>query len=243
MTLSAEAAQALRTAYVDLFWLSGQLRAGEVPGHRALDVRTWADGMLRQQRRTLLRADVDDPVVNDAELAVIALLDESAQLSTARDCAEQWMARLLQYEHYKHSNLGRDFFDRLEMLRQRPDTPLPLLEIYARCLAWGFEGRYREENRLDDLRVLRDAVRAELLHRLDPPPLCPPMNDRSARPPLAPLFTAPWVLGLGASLILLIGVILTGLLYWRASTTTETLRQLAGPEATRAQSDATNGKE
>jgi len=243
MTLSAEAAQALRTAYVDLFWLAGRLRAGEVPGHRTLDVRTWADGMVRQERRLLLRSDVDDAIINDAELAVIALLDESAQLSTARDCAEQWMARLLQYDYYKHSNLGRDFFDRLEALRHRPDTPLPLLEIYARCLAWGFEGRYREENRLDDLRVLRDALRAELLHRLDPPPLCPPMADRLARPPLAPLFTAPWVLGLGASLVLLIGVILTGFLYLRASATTEALRKLAGADAPYGQPGATSAKE
>lgn len=227
MTMSAEAKHALRTAYVDLFWLAGRLRTGDVPGHRTLDVRTWADGLLRQQRRTLLRADVDDALVHDSEIAVIALLDESAQLSTARDCAEQWMARLLQYEHYKHSNLGRDFFERLEALRQRADTPLPLLEIYARCLAWGFEGRYREENRLEDLRVLREALRVELLHRLEPPPLCTAMNDRSASPPLAPLFSAPWVMGLGASLVLLIGVVLTGWLYFRASTTTEAIRQLS----------------
>ena len=225
--ISAEATQALRTAYGELFWLAGRLRAGEVPGHRTPDVRTWADHVLRQQRRALLRADVDDPIVNDAELAVIALLDESAQLSSARDCAEAWMARLLQYEHYKHSNLGRDYFDRLEALRQRPDTPLPLLEIYARCLAWGFEGRYREENRLEDLRVLRDALRAELLHRLPASPLCAKMSARSAPPPLAPMFKAPSVIGLAASLVLLIGLLLTGLLYFRASATTEALHQLS----------------
>ena len=143
------------------------------------------------------------------------------------------MARLLQYEHYKHSNLGRDYFDRLEALRQRPDTPLPLLEIYARCLAWGFEGRYREENRLEDLRVLRDALRAELLHRLPASPLCAKMSARSAPPPLAPMFKAPSVIGLAASLVLLIGLLLTGLLYFRASATTEALHQLsaAAPNA------------
>lgn len=238
MTLSIEATEALRTAYVELFWLAGRLRVGEVPGHRSLDVRAWADATLHQQRRTLLRADVDDVVINDAELAVIALLDESAQLSVARDCAEQWMARLLQYDYYKHSNLGRDFFDRLEVLRQQPGTPLPLLEIYARTLAWGFEGRFREENRLDDLRVLRDALRTELLHRLGQRPLCPPLTVQAAPPKLAPLFSAPWVLGLGASLILLVGVILTALLYSRASTTTEAIRQLAGTAATRPPSGA-----
>jgi type VI secretion system protein ImpK len=228
MTLSAEAAQALRTAYVELFWLAGQLRAGEIPGNRTLDARTFADGTLRQQRKILLRADVDDQIASDAELAIVALLDESAQLSKAKDCAEQWMARLLQYEYYKHSNLGRDFFERLEALRQRPDTPLPLLEIFSRCLAWGFEGRYREENRLEDLRVLRDALRTELLHRLPQPPLCPEMNQRSERPKPAPLFAAPWVLGLSAVLVLIIGVLLTSLLYWRASATTEAIQKLSG---------------
>lgn len=224
MTLSVEATQALRTAYIDLFWLAGRLRAGEVSGPRTPDVRAWADAALRQQRRTLLRADIDDLVVNDAELAVIALLDESAQLSATRDCAELWMSRLLQYEYYKHSNLGRDFFERLEALRHRPDTPLPVLEIFARCLAWGFEGRYREENRPEDLRVLRDALQTELLQRLEKPPLCPPIHDLLTRPALPPLFTAPWVAGLGASLLLLVGVLLTAFLYWRASATTEALR-------------------
>jgi len=226
MMISAEAAQALRTAYLELFWLATRLRNGEVPGHRTLEVRASAERTLREQRRALLRADVDDALVQDAEMAVIALLDESAQLSTARDCAEQWMARLLQYEHYQHSNLGRDFFDRLESLRHRPDTPLPLLEIFARCLAWGFEGRYREENRSDDLRALRDALRAELLPRLEQPPLCPPHSELSAPPMPPPLFAAPWVMGLAATLVLLVGVLLTGTLYWQSSTTREALRQI-----------------
>ena len=228
MTLCTEATQALRAAYSDLFWLAGRLRSGEVPGSRTLEVRAWADGVVRQQRRVLQRADVDEAVIHDGELAVIALIDESAQLSAARDCAEQWMSRLLQEEHYKHSNLGRDFFLRLEALRQRPDTPLPLLEIYARCLTWGFEGRYREENRLEDLRILRDAVRAELHQRLERPPLCPPLNALAVLPEPPPLFSAPWVGGLAASLLLLIGVLLTASLYWRASTTTEALGQLGG---------------
>lgn len=231
MKMSSESAQALRTAYVELFWLAGRLRSGEVPGSRVPDVRHHADAQLRQQRRLLLRADVEEAVIDDAELAVIALLDESAQLSAARDCAEQWMSRLLQYEYYKHSNLGRDFFERLDSLRQRPDTPLPLLELYARALAWGFEGRYREESRQEDLGVLVDALRAELLHRLPEPPLCAPLGGRAAPPPLEPLFASPWVLGLGTSLILLIGVVLTALLYYHASSTTSVLRQLTEPES------------
>jgi type IV/VI secretion system ImpK/VasF family protein len=228
MNLSAEAAQALRTAHIELFWLAGQLRAGEIPGHRTLEARSFADATLRQKRKLLLRADVDDVIVSEIELAIVALLDESAQLSSAKECADTWMARLLQYEYYRHSNLGRDFFERLEILRQRADTPLPVLELFARCLAWGFEGRYREENRLEDLRVLRDALRVELYHRLPRPPLCLNMNERSERPKPPPLFTAPWVLGLGAALLLLLGGGLTGLLYLRANATAESLKKLSG---------------
>ncbi len=239
MNLTAEANQALRTAYTELFWLAERLRKGDVPAARTSDVRTYAEGLLRQERRTLLRADVDDQVVSDAEMAVIALLDEAAQHSPVRECAEQWMARLLQYEHYHHSNLGRDFFDKLDVLRQRPDTPLPLLEIYARCLTWGFAGRYREENRLHDLGVLRDALRVELGHRMSNPPLCPPLQDRTPLPPAAPLFAASWVLGLGASLLLLVGVILTACLYFRASATTSALQKLgSASELERSRTDS-----
>jgi type IV/VI secretion system ImpK/VasF family protein len=231
MTMSGQALSALRTAYVELFWLAARLRTGAVPGTRVLDIRNLANDLLLQQRRVLRRADVDDAVIGDAELALIALLDESAQLSADRDCAEQWMSRLLQYEHYKHSNLGRDFFERLEALRQRADTPLPLLELYARALAWGLQGRYRQENRTEDLRVLRDALRAELLHRLPEPPLCSPLSAHVAPPKVAPLLAVPWVLAMGATLILLVGVVLAALLSYRASTTTAALLQLTSPAA------------
>ncbi len=230
MTHSADAAHAIRSAYLDLFWLATRLRSGEVPGHRVLDIRTFAERSLAEHKRALLRADVDDQTIRDAELAIIALLDESAQQSCAHDCAEVWGARLLQLDHFNHSNLGRDFFDRLELLRQRPETPLALLEIYARCLALGFEGRFRKDDKLEDLRVLKDALRTELFHRMERLPLNPPQRELAAPPLPPPLFAAHKVLGLAAVMTLLVGTLLTLAIYVRARSTTESLQKLLLPE-------------
>ena len=125
-------------------------------GHRVAEVRAFAERSFPNTSEMLLRADVDDQTIRDAELAMIALLDESAQQSSAHDCSEAWARRLLQVDHFNHSNLGRDFSIDW-MLRQRPETPIALLELYARCLSFGFEGRFREDRRLDDSRAQRCA--------------------------------------------------------------------------------------
>lgn len=221
---------ALRSAYLDLFWLAMRLRTGDVPGHRVMEIRALAERSLSEHKRTLLRADVEDQTIRDAELAVIALLDESAQQSSAPDCAEAWGARLLQLDHFNHSNLGRDFFDRLDQLRQRPETPIALIELYARCLAIGFEGKFRKDDKLDELRALKDALRTELFQRLEKLPLCPPQEDLAAPPLPPPLFSAPWVLGLAAVMTLLCGTLLTLTLYLRARSTTDSLQKLLTPE-------------
>lgn len=228
---SMDADNALRGAYGSLLLLAGWMREGQVGGSRAAAVRAYAEEALRAERRELLRAGLDEDVVADAQLMVIALLDESANGSPARDFAELWQRETLQYAHYSHNNLGRDFFDRLELRRSRPETPLSLLEHAARCLAFGFEGRYREENRLGDLRVLRDALHHDLQRRLGaPPPLSSPLDELAKLPPPPLVVSAPWVLGIGTALILVCGLVLSMLLYWQADEAAHTLRAGTGGE-------------
>ena len=216
---------ALRRAYRDLFLLSGWMREGYVGGQRAAPVRLFIEDSLKVQRRELLRAGLDEELVAEAQLVVIALLDESANGSPVRDFAEGWQRETLQYTYYSHNNLGRDFFDRLDQRRSRPDTPVSILEHYARCLAWGFEGRYRQENRLRDLRVLRETLHNDLQRRLGaPPPLGSPIAELPKLPPPPVIVGAPWVLGLGAGLILLCGLLLSLLLYWQAGEAVHILR-------------------
>lgn len=258
--MNAACTKALRCAYTEQFLLARRLRGGESPGvppepgpgcgqgaqaaweaaARLSLVKLSAQVIeqLGKQRRVLMRADVPDQTINDAELAVIALVDESAQMSVAQNIGNLWRESSLQSRTYGHTHLGRDFFVRLEVLRARPDTPVALLEIYLRCLCWGFEGKYREEQRPDDLHTLRDSLRADVLHRLGrPPPLAEPLAAVQPPPAPAPLLPSMAVFGMAAALVLLFGVVLTVALSWRASQTMSTLRalgperQIAGPES------------
>lgn len=225
--IKANATEALRLAYTNLFLLAGRLRSGEVPAARVDTIRGAALSELQEQRRILMRADLDDQSIDDVEMAVIAIVDESAQISPNRDCAEQWLASSLQYKRYRHTNLGRDFFVRLEVLRARPDTPLALLEIYMRCLTFGFEGKYREEKRIDDLRSLRESLQAELLHRMGTPAsLSSPLEAISPPPPPAPIFSGFAVFGLATALVMFVGVLLTALLTINSSSTVSSLHEI-----------------
>ncbi len=227
-----DADSALRSAYADILLLAGWLRDGQVSGARAAAVRAFTEEALRANRRELLRAGLDEDLVADAQLAVVALIDESANGSPVRELAEQWQRETLQYTYYSHNNLGRDFFDRLEYRRGRPDTPLALLEHFVRCLAWGFTGRYREENRLGDLRVLRETLHNDLIRRLGAPaPLGSPLDELAKLPPPPVVVAAPWVLGIGASLILFCGLVLSMLLYWQAEDVARALRAGADGES------------
>ena len=235
----AAATLPLRRAYREILLLAGWVREGKMTGASAADLRTWAERSLREERSRLLRTGLDEEWVADAQLAVIALLDESMQTSPVRDMAEQWGRDTLQYGHYRHNNLGRDFFDKLELLQRRPEAPIGMLELYARVLAWGFEGRYREENRLADLRTLRESLHNDLLRRGGGlPPLAPPLSDLARLPIPPPILRAPWVLGMGASLLLLLGLVLTTLLNLHAGRVSKALRS-GSASASDAELDST----
>ena len=223
--------EALTGAYRSLFLLSGWIREGQVSGPRTPALRSFAETALREQRRELLRTGLDEELVADAQAAIIALLDEAANSCPVRDFAEQWQRESLQYAHYQHNHLGREFFERLDYWQRRPDTSLALLELYTRCLAWGFEGRYREEGRPADLRVLRETLHNELSRRRGlPPALGSPLDELAKLPPPPLIVTAPWVLGIAATLVLLCGLLLSMLLYWQATSVTSALRAGESPE-------------
>lgn len=227
---SAALTEVLRRAYREVFLLAGWLREGTVNSARFGELRAFAQRSLRDERARLLRGGLDEELVADAQLAAIALLDEAAQASPVRDLAEMWQRDTLQYAQYRHNNLGRDFFDRLDHWQRRPDAPLGLLELYAKILAWGFEGRYREENRLGDLRVLRETLQNDLLRRQGAlPSLAPPLGDLARLPLPPPIVRAPWVVGMGAAVLLLLGLVLTFALHLRAGQVSRALQSPGTP--------------
>jgi type VI secretion system protein ImpK len=78
-----------------------------------------------------------------AFFAVVALLDETVLKAQAPAFAD-WAQRPLQEEMFGHNRAGEVFFDHLQNLLVRADSPetADCLEIYCLCMLLGFKGRY-----------------------------------------------------------------------------------------------------
>ncbi|MEO7965368.1 MAG: DotU family type IV/VI secretion system protein [Gemmatimonadaceae bacterium] len=83
-----------------------------------------------------------------AVFAVVALLDESALNSREATWAD-WARRPVQDELFGGHMAGEWFFQHIERLLARPDTPhlADLLELHQLCLLLGFRGRYGASDR------------------------------------------------------------------------------------------------
>ena len=64
---------------------------------------------------------------------------------------------------HQETSGGEKFFLILDRIRQEPARNIDLLELYALCLAMGFEGKYRIQ---DNGRVRLDALREEVFHAI-----------------------------------------------------------------------------
>lgn len=78
-----------------------------------------------------------------AAFAVVALLDESA-LNSAQPALSTWARRPLQDELFGEHLAGERFFQHLDGLLARPDSPplADVLEVFGLALLLGFRGRY-----------------------------------------------------------------------------------------------------
>jgi len=143
---------------------------------------------------------------SDARLgifAAVALLDESA-LNARQPALADWARRPLQEELFGGHMGGEWFFQHVEQLLARPDTPalIDLLEVHHLCLLLGFRGRYG----VDDRGALH-AVASRLDERVSRARGAPGDLVPAWRPPNDAVATRdPWirrlVMGLAASVVL-----------------------------------------
>lgn len=81
--------------------------------------------------------------VRFALFAIIAFLDETV-LNSGQPMFAQWSSRTLQEEVFGVHMAGELFFQYLQQLMTRQDSPdlADVLEVYSLCLLLGFKGRY-----------------------------------------------------------------------------------------------------
>ena len=104
--------------------------------------------LLRRADEQAQSMGYEQPDVQLAVFAVVALLDESALASQDAAWAE-WARRPLQDELFGGHMAGEWFFQHIERLLARPDTPAlaDLLEVHQLGLLLGFRGRYGAADR------------------------------------------------------------------------------------------------
>src|SRR5689334_22692686 len=97
-----------------------------------------------------------------AIFAVVAFLDESI-LNSRNPLFADWPRKPLQEELFGTHMAGEVFFQNLEQLLSRPDSPqlADLLEVYYLCLLLGFLGRYSAVGR-GELKGVMDNIAAKI---------------------------------------------------------------------------------
>lgn len=133
----------LALAFQEVLTVVARLRTDRQPVPDAAAFRAQMLGLLGAADADARGAGYDPGDVRLAGFAVVALLDESA-LNSRQPALATWARRPLQEELFGNHMAGEWFYQHLDQLLARPDTPAlaDLLELHQLCLLLGFRGRY-----------------------------------------------------------------------------------------------------
>jgi len=147
---------------VPLLVLAGRLR-GQIANADVESVRRQCMQEIRAFEDRVRQANVPSEDVLAARYALCTVIDE-AVLNTPWGAQSGWAGQSLLVTFHREAQGGEKFFQILERLLTEPQRYLGLLELYYDCLAVGFEGRYR----LDDRGAQRLAdIRRDLYQRIE----------------------------------------------------------------------------
>ncbi len=152
---------AVHAATQDCFGAIQQLRHADpamLPAPEVLQrrLRSFIDRMQSQ----LGEAGLAHQDVEDITYAVVALADEMA-LNAGEPVASGWMGQLLQLHYFHENTAGDGFFLRLENIRHDPRRR-DALRVYALCLWFGFQGKYRVRGGELELMTLSESLQREV---------------------------------------------------------------------------------
>lgn len=120
-----------------------RLRADRQPVSDAAAFRAQLTQLLARAEQEATAMGFSAPDARLAIFAVVAYLDESV-LNARNPALADWARRPLQDELFGGHMGGEWFFQHLDQLLTRPDSPelADLLEVHQLCLLLGFRGKY-----------------------------------------------------------------------------------------------------
>ena len=159
---SGAAVNPLIQAAVPLLVLAGRLR-GQIAQADVESLRRQAIQEIRTFEERARHAEIPAEDVLAARYALCTVIDE-AVLNTPWGAQSGWASQSLLVTFHREGSGGEKFFQILDRVSGEPQRYLALLELLYACLAVGFEGKYR----LDDRGAARLAeVRQTLFKRIE----------------------------------------------------------------------------
>ena len=138
-------ANPLLQAAVPLLVLAGRLR-GQISNADVESLRRQAIQEIRLFEERARHAEVPPEDVLAARYALCTAIDE-AVLNTPWGAQSDWSGQSLLVTFHREAAGGEKFFQILDRVSGEPQRYLALLELLYVCLALGFEGRYRLDER------------------------------------------------------------------------------------------------
>ena len=132
----------------ELLTATARLRGDRQPVPDAAAFRSQLLELVRRADEDAQRAGYATADARLAIFAAVAFLDESA-LNSRQPALADWARRPLQEELFGGHMGGEWFFQHVDQLLARPDSPAlaDLLEVHHLCLLLGFRGRYGADDR------------------------------------------------------------------------------------------------
>jgi len=132
------------------------------PGVAALRENVGAE--IKSFTRTAKNRGIDTEIVDKASYALCSFLDE-AVMETPWGGESFWPVKNLLVEFHGDALGGDRFFEILQEARDDPSRYIDLLELMYLCLAFGFEGTYKELNQPEVERIRQDLYEQIRRHR------------------------------------------------------------------------------
>jgi type VI secretion system protein ImpK len=192
-------------AAVPLLALAGRLR-GQIANADIDSLRRQAMQEIRTFEERARRADVAAEDILAARYALCTVLDE-AVLNTPWGAQSDWSTQSLLVTFHRETAGGEKFFQILERVSGEPQRYRALLELLYVCLALGFEGKYRlDERGAARLADVREALHAriESVRESVEPELSPRWKGVEDRRNAVLRFVPLWVVA-AACAVLLVG--------------------------------------
>jgi len=93
--------------------------------------------------------------IENAKYALCAWIDEYIYANC--NISSQWFSHSLVLSEFQDAEAGRHFFERMESFHKNKDSA-PLLELYAKCILFGFMGKFRMGDTAELKQTLNSAI-------------------------------------------------------------------------------------